>query len=58
MSTLSEIDRVRWQRDEARAQNMQLRAENERLALLLKYADAAVREEYRLRIASATGRVS
>lgn len=55
---LSEIDRVRWERDVARAENVRLRAQNERLALLLKYADEAVREEYRLRIASAMGRVS
>jgi hypothetical protein len=50
---LAEIDQVRWQRDVARAENARLRAQNERLALLLKYAEAALREEYRLRIESA-----
>jgi regulator of replication initiation timing len=47
--TLSEIDQVRYQRDTARAENMRLRQENERLRELLKAAKKPIRAEYLLR---------
>lgn len=48
---MNEIDEVRLERDLAKAENIRLREENGRLTELLSYANAAVREEYRLRFA-------
>lgn len=47
---MTEIDEVRWQRDTARAKLEPLKRENERLRMLLGYAEAAIQEEYRLRV--------
>lgn len=47
---MNEIDDVRCQRDEARAENIRLRRENERLKELLHYAQAAIDGEYELRV--------
>jgi hypothetical protein len=46
---MSEINEVRCQRDLARTERDRLKAENERLSMLLGYAKAAAREEYLLR---------
>jgi hypothetical protein len=55
LDELSEIDQVRHQRDIARAENMRLRREVETLRTLLTAAEAAVREEYRLRFGLSNG---
>lgn len=47
---MTEIDEVRYQRDVARAENIRLRRENERLNELLFYAQAAIDGEYELRV--------
>jgi hypothetical protein len=52
---LSEIDQVRWERDTAKAENARLRREVDTLRGLLAAADAAVREEYRLRFGLSNG---
>jgi len=56
MSELSEIDKIRWQRDTAVAERDRLKAEIERLTTLLSYAEAALRSEVALRLG--TGRES
>lgn len=55
-SELSAIDQVRWERDQAKVENIKLRRENERLRMLLGYANEAAREEFRLRVAERTAR--
>ena len=47
---MTEIDEVRCQRDTARAENIRLKRENERLAMLLGYARDAIDGEYELRV--------
>lgn len=47
---MTEIDEVRWQRDEAKAKLLPLRTENERLLMLLGYAEKAILAEYNLRV--------
>jgi hypothetical protein len=49
MTSLSEIDEVRYQRDIARAKAEPLERENARLRMLLAYAEEAIMAEYRLR---------
>lgn len=39
-----------WQRDQARASNMVLKAENERLRVLVDAAEKAIMAEYNLRV--------
>jgi hypothetical protein len=53
---MNEIDEVRCQRDEAKVENMRLRAEVERQATLLRYAEEAIMEEYRLRFGIQVGK--
>lgn len=47
---MSEINEVRCQRDISRVENVRLKQEKERLAMLLGYASAAAREEYLMRV--------
>ena len=49
-SQMTEIDEVRCQRDVARADNIRLRRENDRLKELLHYAKLAIKGEYELRV--------
>ena len=47
---MTEINEVRCQRDEAMAKLRPLIAENERLRMLLGYAESAILAEYNMRV--------
>lgn len=52
---MQEIDEVRMQRDEAKAENVRLRREVARLTTLLFYAEEAIMGEYQARVELQTG---
>jgi hypothetical protein len=47
---MNDIDQVRCERDGFKSSNAILRDENKRLAMLLEYAQQAIRSEYLLRV--------
>lgn len=47
-----------WDRDEARARAVRTERENERLRMLLRYAEEAIMAEYRMRTSGSAGDVT
>lgn len=49
---MNELDELRYQRDTCRAKCQELKRENERLVMLLVYAEQAIQGEYQLRVSA------